>query len=68
MLVILWEVSYQCWDGVCVCEGCSYASVRATHVYTYTETYYTSYCILGAIIPVHMMVNHLKSCTLLLVR
>ena len=39
MLVILWEVSYQCWDGVCVVGGCSYASVRATHVHIAT-----SYC------------------------
>ena len=46
---------------VCVCEGCSYASVRDTYILLYGF-------ILGAIIPVHMMVNHLKSCTLLLVR
>ena len=33
------------------------------------DTYILLYgFILGAIIPVHMIVNHLKSCTLLLVR
>ena len=46
---------------VYVCEGCSYASVRDTYILLYGF-------ILGAIIAVHMMVNHLKSCTLLLVR
>ena len=47
---------------VYVCGGCSYASViRDTYILLYGF-------ILGAIIPVHMMVNHLKSCTLLLVR